>query len=167
MSSNLRIGSGFDAHKFSEEALDTDIMLGGVAVSHTHAILAHSDGDVVLHALVDAILGAQAEGDIGLHFPPSDPQWKGKDSRFFVEHAVSLLHQKKGHLINADITIIAQTPKIGPHRQAMQQSIASLLHLPKNLVNIKATTTEHMGFTGRKEGIAAHAVILVEMHGHH
>lgn len=160
---NLRIGSGFDAHKFSEEEKECSIMLCGVAVPHTRPIVAHSDGDVALHALVDALLSAIGAGDIGLHFPPSDPQWEGKDSQHFVRHALGLLKEKQASVVNVALTIISQAPRVGPHRKAMEECIAKLLEISEDCVNVAATTTEHMGFTGRKEGIAVQAAALVKI----
>lgn len=160
MQHETRTGTGFDVHPF--EAGD-GVMLCGVKVKHTHKLKGHSDADAGLHALVDALLGAIGAGDIGQHFPPSDPKWKNADSGKFVEHAVKLIEEKGGRVINADITIICESPKIGPHREAMQQRTAELLGIASDRVNIKATTTEQLGFTGRKEGIAAQAVANVSV----
>lgn len=152
----IKVGSGFDAHRFdSLKSDDHFITLGGVKVPHFFKLIAHSDGDVVLHALVDALLGVVAAGDIGLHFPPSDPQWKNCNSERFVVFAHDLVKQKGGVVNNVDVTIICEAPRIGKYRQAMQESIARILSLDIADVNIKATTTEQMGFTGRGEGIAA------------
>ncbi|RZA30618.1 MAG: 2-C-methyl-D-erythritol 2,4-cyclodiphosphate synthase [Lysobacteraceae bacterium] len=155
----LRIGQGFDVHAFGD---GDHVMLGGVRVAHERGLLAHSDGDVALHALCDAMLGALALGDIGRHFPPSDPQWKGADSRAFVRHCRKLIEEAGGWRVgNADITIVCEQPKVGPHADAMRQLIAHDLGIGIDGVSIKATTTERLGFTGRGEGIAAQAVVLL------
>lgn len=156
-----RTGMGFDVHKFADEPQDTDIMLCGVAVPHTHKILAHSDGDVGLHALVDALLGTIAAGDIGMHFPPEDPKWKDRDSSDFILHARKLVEEKDGKIDHVDITLICERPKVRAHVDTMRAHVAELLELPIDHVSIKATTTEKLGFTGRKEGIAAQAVASV------
>ena len=155
---NLRIGSGFDVHAFGE---GDHLMLGGVRVPHERGVQAHSDGDVVIHALCDALLGALALGDIGTHFPPSDPQWKGADSRRFLRHCALLLDQHGWTLANADITVICERPRIGPHALAMRELLAADLGAAIGQVSVKATTTEQLGFTGRGEGIAAQAVVLL------
>jgi 2-C-methyl-D-erythritol 2,4-cyclodiphosphate synthase len=154
----MRIGQGFDAHAFREGGR---LMLGGVEIPHTHGLAAHSDGDVVLHALCDALLGAAGLGDIGQHFPDTDPAYKGMDSRKLLKQVMRLLNARRLIVGNADLTVIAQVPKLAPHREAMQAVIARDLQVTADRVNIKATTTEHMGFTGRKEGIAALAVVLL------
>jgi 2-C-methyl-D-erythritol 2,4-cyclodiphosphate synthase len=156
--STIRIGHGFDVHAFGE---GDHVMLGGVRVPHARGIVAHSDGDVVIHALCDALLGALALGDIGKHFPPSDPQWKGADSRAFLRHCEGLLRERGWMLGNADITVICEHPKIGPHAAAMQAALAEDLRVTADVISIKATTTETLGFTGRGEGIAAQAVCLL------
>lgn len=158
MSAAFRIGQGFDVHAFGE---GDHVMLGGVRVAHDRGIVAHSDGDVVLHALCDAILGAAALGDIGRHFPPSDPQWKGADSRAFLRHCDRLVRELGWRVGNADITVICERPKIGPHAEAMRRLIAEDLGIGIDAVSVKATTTEKLGFTGRGEGIAAQAVCLL------
>lgn len=158
MNSGPRIGQGFDAHAFKEGGR---LVLGGVEVPHTHSLAAHSDGDVVLHALCDALLGAAGLGDIGQHFPDTDPVYKGVDSRKLLAQVMRLLHARHLRVGNADLTVIAQTPKLAPYRDAMRAVIAQDLHVSADDVNIKATTTEQMGFTGRKEGIAALAVALL------
>ncbi len=155
---NIRIGQGFDVHAFGE---GDHIMLGGVRVPHVRGVLAHSDGDVVLHALCDAMLGALALGDIGKHFPPSDDRWKGADSRAFVRHCNALLRERGWCVGNADVTVICERPKVGPHAEAMRASMAQDLGIGVDAVSIKATTTETLGFTGRGEGIAAQAVVLL------
>jgi len=156
---DIRTGTGYDVHAFGE---GDHVMICGVRVPHSKGFLAHSDGDVGLHALVDAILGALADGDIGSHFPPSDAKWKGASSDQFLRHAVKLLATKGGRMISADLTLICERPKIGPHRDAMRARIAELLGLPLDRVSVKATTTEGMGFTGREEGLMAQAVVAVE-----
>lgn len=154
----MRIGQGFDVHAFGE---GDHVMLGGVRVAHTQGVLAHSDGDVVLHALCDALLGALALGDIGKHFPPSDEQWRGADSRSFVRAVAAMLAERGYELGNADMTVICEAPKVGPHAQAMRETIAADLGVDVDRISIKATTTETLGFTGRREGIAALATVLV------
>ncbi len=155
----MRIGQGFDAHAFREGGR---LVLGGVEIPHTHSLAAHSDGDVVVHALCDALLGAAGLGDIGQHFPDSDPTFKDIDSRKLLKQVVVKLIGQSLRVVNADLTIIAQAPKLAPYRDAMRVVIAEDLRVSPSLVNIKATTTEQMGFTGRKEGIAALAVVLLE-----
>ncbi len=157
-STNIRIGQGIDVHAFGD---GDHLMLGGVRVPHERGVLAHSDGDVVLHALCDAMLGALALGDIGRHFPPSDPQWKGADSRAFVRHCNRLLAEQGWRVGNADITVICERPKIGPHADAMRANIAQDLGIGLDAVSVKATTSEKLGFTGRGEGIAAQAACLL------
>lgn len=154
----MRIGAGLDVHAFGPGAF---VMLAGVRVPHSHGVIAHSDGDVVLHALCDALLGAAALGDIGQHFPDSDPQWKDADSRRLVAAVMDQLRARRLTVVNADLTIIAQLPKIAPFREAMRREVAQLLDLAVQCVNLKATTTEGLGFLGRAEGIAAQAVVLV------
>ncbi|WP_159015384.1 2-C-methyl-D-erythritol 2,4-cyclodiphosphate synthase [Cognatiluteimonas profundi] len=157
--SGVRIGHGFDVHAFGD---GDHVMLGGVRIASARGVVAHSDGDVVIHALCDAMLGALALGDIGQHFPPSDPQWKDADSRAFLRHCSCLLRDRGWTLGNADITVICEQPKIGPHAQAMRALLAADLGIDIDAMSIKATTTERLGFTGRGEGIAAHAVCLLE-----
>ena len=159
MTMSLRIGHGFDVHAFGD---GDHLMLGGVRVPHGRGVLAHSDGDVVIHALCDAILGALALGDIGRHFPPSDPRWKGADSRMFLRHCAALARERGWRLGNADVTVVCERPKIGPHADAMRANLALDLGVDIDAISIKATTTETLGFTGRGEGIAAHAVCLLE-----
>jgi 2-C-methyl-D-erythritol 2,4-cyclodiphosphate synthase len=156
---SLRIGHGFDVHAFGD---GDHLMLGGVRVPHARGVLAHSDGDVVIHALCDAILGALALGDIGKHFPPWDPRWKGADSRVFLRHCATLAHERGWRLGNADVTVVCERPKVGPHADAMRAVLAEDLGVPVDAISVKATTTETLGFTGRGEGIAAHAVCLLE-----
>jgi 2-C-methyl-D-erythritol 4-phosphate cytidylyltransferase/2-C-methyl-D-erythritol 2,4-cyclodiphosphate synthase len=155
----VRTGLGVDAHRFGPGA---EVWLGGVRIAHDRGLVGHSDADVGLHALTDALLGAIAEGDIGQHFPPSDPKWKGASSDQFLLHAVMLAKAKGGEILSADLTLICERPKIGPHRDAMRARIAELLGLPIGRVSVKATTTEGMGFTGREEGLMAQAVVCVE-----
>ncbi|MFN2309924.1 MAG: 2-C-methyl-D-erythritol 2,4-cyclodiphosphate synthase [Gammaproteobacteria bacterium] len=154
----MRIGQGFDAHAFRSGGR---LVLGGVEVPHSHSLAAHSDGDVVLHALCDALLGAAGLGDIGQHFPDTDPAYQGIDSRRLLAQVMHLLHARRWVVGNADITVIAQAPRLAPYRDAMRATIAADLQIPEAQVNLKATTTEQMGFTGRKEGIAALAVVLL------
>ncbi len=155
----MRIGSGFDVHAFGP---GNSIVLGGVRIPHTRGVVAHSDGDVVLHALCDALLGAAGLGDIGMHFPDTDPMWKGADSRRFVAAVLDMLSVRKLTISNADITLLAQAPKVSPYRLEIRRSLALMLGVTENQVNIKATTTEHMGFIGRNEGLAAQAIVLLE-----
>jgi 2-C-methyl-D-erythritol 4-phosphate cytidylyltransferase / 2-C-methyl-D-erythritol 2,4-cyclodiphosphate synthase len=155
----MRIGSGFDVHGFGPGDY---LMLGGVRIPHSRGVVAHSDGDVVLHALCDALLGAAGLGDIGQHFSDSDPRWRGADSRRFVATVLDMLRERGLEVANADVTVLAQSPKIAPHREPMRQEIARLLGIDAACVNIKATTTEGLGFLGRAEGIAAQAVVLLE-----
>lgn len=154
----MRIGQGFDVHAFGD---GDHVMLGGVRVPHSQGVLAHSDGDVVLHALCDALLGALALGDIGKHFPPSDEKWRGADSRCFVRAVAAMLAERGYELGNADMTVICEAPRVGPHAQAMREVIANDLGVAVDRISIKATTTETLGFTGRREGIAALATVLV------
>jgi 2-C-methyl-D-erythritol 4-phosphate cytidylyltransferase/2-C-methyl-D-erythritol 2,4-cyclodiphosphate synthase len=155
----VRTGQGVDAHRFGPGQA---VWLCGVQIEHDHGLVGHSDADCGLHALTDAVLGAIAEGDIGDHFPPSDPQWKGASSDQFLTHAVNLVAARAGRILSADVTLICERPKIKPHRQAMRERLAELLGLPIDRVSVKATTTEGMGFTGREEGLLAQAVVSVE-----
>ncbi|SFR80728.1 bifunctional 2-C-methyl-D-erythritol 4-phosphate cytidylyltransferase/2-C-methyl-D-erythritol 2,4-cyclodiphosphate synthase [Sphingomonas jatrophae] len=155
-----RTGLGFDVHAFEP---GDHVMLGGVRVAHDAALAGHSDADVVLHAIVDALLGAVGAGDIGQHFPPSDMRWKGADSTAFARHAVSLVAAAGGRIDHVDVTVICERPKVGPHRDAIRASVAAALDVPTARVSIKATTTEGLGFTGRREGIAAQAVATVRV----
>ena len=154
----VRIGQGYDVHAFG---LGDHLMLGGVRVPHRCGVVAHSDGDVALHALCDAMLGALALGDIGKHFPPTDARWKGADSGEFVRHCNSLLRERGWQVGNADITVICERPKVGPHALAMREKIALLLGASVDCISVKATTSEKLGFAGREEGIAAQAVVLL------
>jgi len=155
-----RVGFGFDVHAF---AAGEELWLGGILIPHDRGLVGHSDADVVLHALTDAILGALGAGDIGDHFPPSDPQWRGAASAVFLEHARTLVEQAGGRIAHVDVTIICEAPRIGPYRDAMRSRIADLLRLSCSRTSIKATTTERLGFTGRGEGIAAQAVATIMM----
>lgn len=154
----VRIGQGYDVHAFGE---GDHVVVGGVRIPHECGLVAHSDGDVAIHALCDAMLGALALGDIGVHFPPSDPQWKGADSRAFLRHCNALIAARGWRVGNADITIICERPKIGPHAQAMREAMAADLGIDVDAVSVKATTSERLGFIGRGEGIAAQAVCLL------
>lgn len=155
----MRMGQGFDVHAFGD---GDHVMLGGVRVPHDRGVVAHSDGDVVIHALCDAIFGALALGDIGHHFPPSDKRWSGADSRLFLRHAALLMAQH-GYLIgNADVTVIAEAPKVGPYALAMRENLATDIGTDIGRISVKATTTEKLGFCGRREGIAAQACVLLE-----
>lgn len=154
----MRIGHGLDVHAFGE---GDHLMLGGVRVRFDRGVVAHSDGDVVIHALCDAMLGALALGDIGRHFPPSDPKWKDADSRDFLRHCAALLRERGWRIGNADITVACELPKIGPHADAMRRNLAADAGVGIDAISVKATTTERLGFTGRGEGIAAHAVCLL------
>jgi 2-C-methyl-D-erythritol 2,4-cyclodiphosphate synthase len=155
---NIRIGHGYDVHAFKE---GDHIVLGGVTIPHNKAFAAHSDGDVLIHALCDALLGAVALGDIGQHFPDSDVQYKGIDSRVLLRHVMKLLSEEGWRVSNVDATIVAQRPKMAPHIEQMCLNLASDLQVNRDQVNVKATTTEHLGFAGREEGIAAYAVALL------
>jgi 2-C-methyl-D-erythritol 2,4-cyclodiphosphate synthase len=155
----VRVGSGIDVHAFGP---GDAVVLGGVRIAHSRGIIAHSDGDVLLHALVDALLGAAALGDIGQHFPDTDPRWKGADSARFVTATVELLAQAGWKVVNADLTLLAEAPRIGPWRDAIRSRVAGLLGLPHACVNLKATTTEHLGFVGRSEGLMAMATVLID-----
>ena len=154
----VRIGQGFDAHRFGP---GDAVWLCGVEVAHAFGLVGHSDADVGLHALTDALLGAIGQADIGEHFPPSDPQWRGAPSALFVQHAAELVRAAGGRVVNADITLICEAPKIRPHREAMRAKVAELLELNVGKVSVKATTTEGMGFTGRREGLMAQAIVSV------
>jgi len=158
--SEIRTATGFDAHTFGDGDFVT---LGGVEIPHTHGLVGHSDADVALHALTDALLGTISAGDIGQHFPPSEARWKGAASDRFVQHAVKLIRDRGGEIVNVDVTIICEVPKIGPHAQAIVARVADILGIAPERVSIKATTTEGMGFTGRREGIAAQALAAVRL----
>ena len=155
---NMRVGSGFDVHAFGP---GNGVMLGGVHVPWERGVVAHSDGDVLLHALTDALLGAAGLGDIGQHFPDSDPRWRGAASAQFVEHAVRLLDDAGWIVVNADLTLLAEAPRVNPVRARIVESVARCLGVAAQQVNLKATTTEKLGFLGRSEGLAAQAVVLI------
>ncbi|MBL4800800.1 MAG: bifunctional 2-C-methyl-D-erythritol 4-phosphate cytidylyltransferase/2-C-methyl-D-erythritol 2,4-cyclodiphosphate synthase [Emcibacter sp.] len=157
---DIRTGTGFDVHAFES---GDKVILGGIPIAHDQKLKGHSDADVALHALTDALLGAIGAGDIGTHFPPSEAKWKGVSSDIFLKHAAMLLTEKKGIVSNIDLTIICEAPKISPHVQAMRDNIADILDLTPDRVSIKATTTEKLGFTGRGEGIAAQAIVTVRL----
>jgi 2-C-methyl-D-erythritol 2,4-cyclodiphosphate synthase len=158
----MRIGQGYDVHAFGD---GDHVVLGGVRIAHAHGIVAHSDGDVVIHALCDAILGALALGDIGRHFPPGDARWRDADSRLFLRHCATLMREAGFKLGNADVTVVCEAPKIAPHADAMRANLAADLGCDPGRISVKATTSERLGFTGRGEGIAAQAVALLEGDG--
>jgi 2-C-methyl-D-erythritol 4-phosphate cytidylyltransferase/2-C-methyl-D-erythritol 2,4-cyclodiphosphate synthase len=155
----VRVGQGIDAHRFGP---GDSVWLCGVRIPHTHGLVGHSDADCGLHALTDAILGAIGAGDIGQHFPPSDPQWKGASSDRFLAHAASLATARGATILSADVTLVCERPKVGPHREAMRARIAEILDLPVARISVKATTTEGMGYTGREEGLMAQAIVSVD-----
>ncbi len=157
-----RTGMGYDVHAFGP---GRSVWLGGIEIAHDRALVGHSDADVVLHALTDAILGAIGAGDIGCHFPPDDPQWKGASSAQFLAHAAALVRARSGSIVHIDVTIICEQPKVGPHRAAMQRAVAAIVGVDETRVSIKATTSEGLGFTGRGEGMAAQAVATVALPG--
>lgn len=159
---DIRTGQGYDVHAFSDEP-GRKLTIGGLVVPHERGLAGHSDADVALHALTDAILGALGDGDIGQHFPPSDARWKNADSAAFLTHAAGLVAQRDGIIAHCDVTIICEAPKIGPHRETMRQRIADILGIAIDRVSVKATTTEKLGFTGRREGIAAQAVATIRL----
>ena len=157
-------GNGFDVHRFgAAEGAGSTVHLCGVPIAHDRALLGHSDADVGLHAITDAVLGALGEGDIGSHFPPSDPKWKGAPSRIFLETARDLVRGRGGRIVHVDLTLVCESPKVGPHRDAMRNSVADILGLNPARVSVKATTTERLGFTGRGEGIAAQATASIQL----
>jgi len=159
---DVRTGMGFDVHAFAE---GDHLWLGGVKIPHERSLAGHSDADVLMHAVTDAILGAIGEGDIGAHFPPSDPQWKGAASEVFLSDAARLVRERGGFIAHVDATVICEAPKVGPHREAIRERLAAILGVDVGRVAVKATTTERLGFTGRKEGIAAQAVATVRLPG--
>ena len=159
MTSQLRIGQGYDVHAFTA---GDHVTLGGEKIPHTHGILAHSDGDVLLHAICDALLGAAGLGDIGMHFPDTDARWRGVSSRHFVRHVRDLLKVSDYVVVNVDTTVICEAPRLGKYREAMRSNIAADLGINITRVNIKATTSEKMGFIGRAEGLACQAIALIE-----
>lgn len=156
-----RLGHGFDVHRFAEPAPGSFIMLGGVKIPHHKKLIAHSDGDVLIHALCDALLGAAALGDIGKHFPDTDNSYKNIDSRVLLRKVAGLLKEKQFAIGNVDVTVVAQSPKLLPHVPVMNANLAADLELPVDAVNVKATTTEKLGFEGREEGISCHAVAML------
>ncbi|NEX93917.1 bifunctional 2-C-methyl-D-erythritol 4-phosphate cytidylyltransferase/2-C-methyl-D-erythritol 2,4-cyclodiphosphate synthase, partial [Caulobacter sp. 17J65-9] len=156
----VRVGQGFDAHRWGP---GESVWLCGVEIAHDQTLIGHSDADAGLHAVTDAVLGAIGAGDIGDHFPPTDPQWKGAPSDLFLKHAVGLVTARGGRLLNVDVTLVCERPKVKPHREAMRTRLAEILALPLDAVSVKATTTEGMGFTGRQEGLAAQAIATVEL----
>lgn len=155
-----RIGNGFDVHAF---ASGDHVRLCGIDIPHDRALTGHSDADVALHAITDAILGALGDGDIGSHFPPTEERWRGADSAQFLQHALSRLTARRGHLVHVDVTIICEAPRVGPHRDAMRARVAEILSVETSRISVKATTTEQLGFTGRGEGIAAQAIATIEL----
>lgn len=157
--SELRVGQGYDVHAFTD---GDHVTLGGVKIPHTAGVRAHSDGDVLLHALCDALLGAAALGDIGMHFPDTDPRWRGADSRAFVRHVHALLRDRGFSVVNVDATVLADAPRLGKHRETMRANIAADLGLAIERVNVKATTSEGLGFVGRREGLACMAIAAVQ-----
>jgi 2-C-methyl-D-erythritol 2,4-cyclodiphosphate synthase len=159
VSTSIRVGIGFDVHAFTDGDF---IMLAGVRIAHERGVRAHSDGDVVIHSLCDALLGAAGLGDIGMHFPDSDPQWRGVAGAVLLERVLAMLLARGFEPVNVDVTILAERPRIAPHREAMRRRLAEMLELPPEVVNIKATTTEQLGLIGRGEGLAAQAIALVE-----
>ncbi len=158
--SEVRVGNGFDVHRFGP---GDSITLCGVVIPHDRGLVGHSDADAGLHALTDAILGALGEGDIGEHFPPTDPRWEGKDSAIFLQHAASLLNERGGSVRHLDVTLICERPKISPHRHEMQRRVAEIIGIDSTQVSVKATTTEGLGFAGRGEGVAAQAVATIAL----
>ena len=158
---NIRVGHGFDVHRFAPACDGANVILAGVAIPHIKNLIAHSDGDVLIHALCDALLGALALGDIGKHFPDTDAAYKNVDSRLLLKKVVALVHSKNYQVGNVDVTVVAQAPKVLPHVQAMRSNLAQDLAVDMDRVNIKATTTEKLGFEGREEGISCHAVALL------
>jgi 2-C-methyl-D-erythritol 2,4-cyclodiphosphate synthase len=159
MNASIRVGIGFDVHAFSDGDF---LMLAGVRIAHERGVRAHSDGDVVIHALCDALLGAAGLGDIGMHFPDNDPQWRGVAGAVLLERVLSMLVARGFEPVNVDVTILAERPRIAPYREAMRRRLAELLELTPEVVNVKATTTEQLGLIGRGEGIAAQAIALVD-----
>jgi 2-C-methyl-D-erythritol 4-phosphate cytidylyltransferase/2-C-methyl-D-erythritol 2,4-cyclodiphosphate synthase len=155
-----RVGTGFDVHAFAD---GDHVWLGGVRIPHCRGVLAHSDGDVILHALTDAVLGALADGDIGTHFPPSDPQWRGANSDRFLAHAIGLVRSRGGRVDHLDATLLCEAPRLGPYREAMRARLAEIAGIAVDQVSLKATTTEKMGFTGREEGLAAQAAATIRL----
>lgn len=162
-STEIRTAMGYDVHRFGESHDEHNVILCGVKIPHIQGLAGHSDADVALHALTDALLGTIGAGDIGEHFPPSDEQWKGASSDRFVKYASDLIHARGGEIVNVDVTLVCQAPKVGPHRTAMRERVAQILGVDVQRVSVKATTTEGLGYTGRKEGIAAHAIATARL----
>jgi 2-C-methyl-D-erythritol 2,4-cyclodiphosphate synthase len=159
----FRIGHGYDVHRFADQAEPgAFVTIGGVQISHTHALLAHSDGDVLVHALCDALLGALALGDIGHHFPDSDPRYRNCSSLLLLQNVLTLVRSAGWNVANADTTLVAQLPRFAPHIQVMRDTLATAMNVTVGQISVKATTTEGLGFTGRKEGVACYAVVLLE-----
>jgi len=159
MTTSLRIGQGYDVHAFGE---GDHVTLGGVKIPHASGIKAHSDGDVILHAVCDALLGAAALGDIGMHFPDTDVKWKGANSRDLLRHVIALLKAHSYQVVNVDVTLLAEAPRIGKYRDEMKKNMALDMSVDVSQINVKATTSEGMGFIGKREGLACHAVVLIE-----
>ena len=159
MTSRLRVGQGYDVHAFTA---GDHVTLGGEKIPHSQGVLAHSDGDVLLHAICDALLGAAGLGDIGMHFPDTDPRWKDADSRAFIRHVRDLLKERDFVIVNVDATVICEAPRLGKYREAMRTNIAADLGVNVTRVNIKATTSEQLGFIGRREGLACQAIAMIE-----
>lgn len=160
MTTRLRIGQGYDVHAFEP---GDHVMLGGVRIPHSQAVSAHSDGDVLLHAVCDALLGAAGLGDIGVHFPDTDPRWRGADSRALLRHVYTLLRDRGLSVVNVDVTVLADAPRLGRHREQMRTNVAADLAVDGERINIKATTSERLGFIGREEGLACHAIAMIEL----
>jgi len=158
----MRVGQGFDVHRFAAPEEGRPLVLMGLTIPHDRGLVGHSDADVMLHALMDALLGAAGLGDIGQHFPDTDPTYKGADSTHLLERVMASLDMGGWRVVNADVCLIGERPKIGPHRERMRERIAPLLGIPTEALNVKATTTEKLGFTGRGEGLAAQAVVLID-----
>ncbi len=158
----IRVGQGFDVHRFATPEEGRPLMLMGCRIPHDRGLVGHSDADVMLHALMDALLGAAGLGDIGQHFPDTDPAYKGADSAQLLERIMGDLAERGWRVINADVCLIGERPRIGAHRLRMREAVSPLLGLPLEALNVKATTTEHLGFTGREEGLAAQAIVLIE-----
>ena len=166
MGENYRIGHGVDVHKFADEIdRNKPLKLAGIAISEKYSLIAHSDGDVVLHAVCDAILGASSKGDVGYHFPDDDEDYSGINSSKLLAHVLSLIHKDNFEIVNIDITVIAEVPKLSPFRKTMIDNLCGLLRLDSSRCNLKATTTEGLGYLGRKEGIACHCVVLLKQNG--
>jgi 2-C-methyl-D-erythritol 2,4-cyclodiphosphate synthase len=161
----MRIGQGFDVHRFADPAAGRPLVLMGCTLEYDRGLLGHSDADVMLHALMDALLGAAGLGDIGQHFPDTDPAYRGADSLQLLEAVMTAVRARGFRVVNADVCLIGERPKIGPHREAMRQRVAPVLGVPAADLNVKATTTEKLGFTGRGEGLAAQAVVLLSTQG--